>query len=110
MPAPQSVPTPSPAATAHATSTASQRQPYGPKLVCAHEAEPQHDERERGAVVQAGFSGQAEPDRFGIMLVLDLHVRRKDRIGRREQRAEQHRRAQGQTERRPPRARRPLRW
>ena len=64
-------------------------------LVCPHETEPEHDERERGAVIQSRFSSQTEADRFGIVLVLDLHVRRKDGIGRREQRAQQHGRPSG---------------
>ena len=63
-----------------------------------HQPEPQHDEGERGAVIQSGFSSQTEADRFGIVLVRDLHVRRKDGIGRREQRAKQHGRTQRQTE------------
>ena len=69
-----------------------------PKLACTHEPEPEHDERERRAVIQTRFSSQTEADRFGIVLVLDLHVRCKDGIGRREQRAQQHGRAPGQTE------------
>ena len=57
-------------------------------------------ERERDPVIQAGFSGQTEPNGFGIVLVLNLHIRRKNRIGGRQQRAQQHGCTQRQTKRR----------
>ena len=42
------------------------------------------------------FAGQAEPNGFGVVLVRDLHVGGEDRIGRRQDRAQQHRGAERQ--------------
>ena len=64
----------------------------------AEQAEAEQDERERGAVVEPGLAGQREAQPVAIGRLGDLHVGGEHRIGRREDAAEQDRRAERQAE------------
>ena len=95
---PSSAPTPSPPATAHTTSSAIHRDPAVAELVEPQQPEAEHDQRERAPVVEArprrSARTAARRDRSGARPARP----RRGRVGRREDRAEDHGRADGQPE------------
>ena len=68
------------------------------QVVQAQQAEPEHHERERRAIVQPALAGQAEADAVRVRPGLRAHVGGQHRIGRRQDRPQQHCRAQRQAE------------
>ena len=68
------------------------------QVVQRQQAQAEHDERERRAVVQAALAGQAEAQAVAVAGFVDLHLRGQHRVGRREDGAEQHGRAERQFE------------
>ena len=74
------------------------------QLVQSEQSQSQHDEGERGSVVQSALAGEPEAQAIAIVGVRDLHIRGEYRIGRRQDRAEQHGGAQaaGRASRRRP--------
>ena len=63
----------------------------GAELVEPEQAQPQHDEREGGAVVQARLAGEGEPQAIPVRRVRHLDVGGEHRVGRRQDRAEEDR-------------------
>ena len=68
-------------------------------VVQPEQAEAEQHQREGGAVVQPGLAGQREAEAVAVAGLGHLHVGGEHRIGRREDAAEQDRRAERQAER-----------
>jgi hypothetical protein len=72
--------------------------PFGTQVVQTQQAQAQHHERKRGAVVEPALPGQAEAQAVAIAGRFDLHGSCKYRVGGGENRAQEDGCARRQTE------------
>ena len=72
--------------------------PRGAQFVQAEQPEAKHHEWKSGSVIHAGFAGQREAQIIIVAGMAGLHIRRKDRVRRRQHRPQQDRRSPGESE------------